>query len=141
MVFPLPRLIARGYFPITPMAKASRFEKAQGRDSHAASQPQDVGSAGPGAELVRSKWIFSHKVHRKNQDEPYQKLRYHIFRQIHKCSFLCADFIPVILLQWMWEEMLQIGGPIICFSCRALHSEGASSWKENHFVVAMPQCP
>jgi hypothetical protein len=72
----------------------------------------------------------------KNQDEPYEILEYHIFRQIQMFIFMCrlknsCDFVAMDVG----------GGPIICFSCRALHSEGECSWKENHFVVAMPQCP
>ena len=43
---------------------------------------EDAGSAGPGAEMGWSKCFFPTNSIEKNQDEPYQILEYHIFRQI-----------------------------------------------------------
>ena len=90
-----------------------------------------------------SKCFFPTNSIEKNQDEPYQILEYHIFRQIQmfkhvqiekSCDFVAMDvgrdFMSMCLT-------LQIGGPIICFSCRALHSSASPAGKKTK-VVAMP---
>ena len=86
MVFPLPGLTTRGYFPITPMAKASSKKRKVETRSRCDSRScgEDTWALQALQILGWSKWVFFHVFPtisiEKNPDEAYQILNVPYFQ-------------------------------------------------------------